>query len=123
MVISWYFIFPWQKGTLGISLGLAHLDSENVFASHCPTNCFSCLRKTGFKKVAQPNLKWFILSSSCVLSLLSLSLSLFCPTSYNVKYNLTYAMPALMTLRLYGLMIIFLNAKLSLGTKGHFWRQ
>lgn len=32
-------------------------------------------------------------------------------------------MPALMTLRLYGLMIIFLNAKLSFGTKGHFWRQ
>lgn len=49
-VISWYFIFPWQKGALGINLGLAHLDSENVFASHCPTNCLSCLRKTGFKK-------------------------------------------------------------------------
>lgn len=58
-----------------------------------------------------------------MFSLSSLSLSLFCPTSYNVKYNLTYAMPALMTLRLYGLMIIFLNAKLSFGTKGHFWRQ
>lgn len=73
-VVSWYFIFPWQNGAPGINLGLAHLDSENVLASHCPTNCLFCLRKPGFKKSC-PARPQVVLSSSCVLSLLSLPFS------------------------------------------------
>lgn len=75
MVVSWYFIFPWQNRALRINLGLAHLDSENVLASHCPTNCLPALEKQASRKAAQPNLNWFFLSSSCVLSLLSLPFS------------------------------------------------
>lgn len=97
-------MFPGQNGALGTNLGLAHLDPLNVLASPCTSNCFSCLRKQVLKNVAQPNPKWFFLSSSLSHVLF---LSLFCPTSYNVECNLTYAIAVLMTLRLYRLMIIF----------------
>ena len=113
-VISWYFRLPWSNGALGSNLGWAHLRPANLLGSHCTFNCFSCPRKQALENVAQPDPKWFSLF---------LSLTPPSPSSYKKKCNLTDAIAALMTLRLYRLMVIFLNANLSFGTKGHWGRQ
>lgn len=111
-VIFWYFIFPWQNRAPGTNLGLAHLGPANVLASHCTSKCFSCLRKQAFEKCcpAKPQV---------VLSL-SFLFFCFCPPSHTVKGNLTYAIAALMTLRLYRLMIIFFKCQFIIWNKGPF---
>lgn len=83
---------------------------------HCTPKHLSCLRKQAPENAAPAK-------PQVVLSFFPYSLVLLCLTSYSMKHNLTYAIAALMTPRLYRLMIILLHGNLSFGTKGRFWKQ
>lgn len=92
---------PWNQSEIS-SPGSSDCVGLTVFLSAFPA------RKQASKNAPQLNLEWYFPPL------------LFLPLIHNVKCNLTYAIAALMALRLYRLMIIFLNANLSFGTKGYF---